>query len=103
MLCGMRNRTEPPAEPETPFLPWQTPRMGGLLRPGELLAPPAPAQPEAAPGPPASPLPRPPAAAPAADLGEAAEGLRIELCYFREWLPGQLARLGLPAAIAAPA
>lgn len=106
MLCRMRNPPkEPPEEQREPFLAHRTPPMGtllGLQRPALLPLPPArPAAGIELAAPPA----RPQGAArePANELERHAEGLRVELVYFRKWLPGQLDRLTqAPAAVAAP-
>lgn len=94
----MRNPKEPPGPPPAPrepFLLLRTPPSGTLLG----LQVPA-AMPRA--GAPAPAQARPAPAAPRADLAElagtaeglrVAEGLRAELAYFRQWLPGQVVQL----------
>jgi hypothetical protein len=99
MLDLMRNPKEPPGPPPAPrepFLLLQTPPTGTLLG---LAAPPA--MPRAsAPAPAQAPAARPstgtPLTRPRSDLGDlerTAEGLRVELAYFRQWLPGQVVHL----------
>jgi hypothetical protein len=96
MLARMRNPKEPPGPPPAPGEPFalaRTPPSGtliGLTSPAVRPRPrvPAPAPAEAAPA-------RPDLAdlARTADGLRVAEGLRLELAHFRQWLPGQVVQL----------
>lgn len=96
----MRNPKEPPGPPPAPayrepFALLRTPPTGTLIglaapQPMPRASAPAPAQPP--------PLPEPARAdlaelARTADGLRLAEGLRVELAYFRQWLPGQIVQL----------
>lgn len=91
----MRNPKEPPGPPpppREPFLLTRTPPTGTLLG---LQAPAA--MPRAgAPAPAQAPAAARPDLAELAGTAEGlrlAEGLRAELAYFRQWLPGQVVQL----------
>lgn len=87
----MRNQEPPgpPPLPREPFRLLRTPPSGTLLGLAAPVSPPRAGAPAPAQAPAGTPLARP-------DLGELeriAEGLRVELAYFRQWLPGQLGQL----------
>lgn len=103
----MRNPPkEPPEVGREPFLAHRTPPTGTLLGLQRPALPPLPSSPPAARIElAAAPAPaQGPARAPANEAERHAEGLRVELVYFRKWLPGQLDRLTqAPSAVAAAA
>lgn len=91
--------TTPPAPPREPFLLLRTPPAGTLL--GSATPPPL-RRPR-----PAAPAPAPATRADLADLAQTpeglrlAEGLRLELAHFRQWLPGQIVQLARAGATGA--